>query len=230
MHHPLITAAKCIHRQAHITLVAALGLAPALAGCGGMPVMNALQTVESVRSGVSNYHAMTSVKDLTELNPYFAGYDSVRVAALMAPGENQEAFQVAFAANLERVVADAARATQTPLTVCSEARQCSGRTMLLQFTEDAYDRNIVQRLSVGHKLRGTLRFVDATSAETVGEKRLEIAKDYAALAVQSVAMIKAALLAGTQATSEHAARRQADAMNAIPAVYPEYEPVIGRPG
>ena len=200
-----------------------------LSGCAAVDTaQSAIGLYDSARSVTTGYHAVTSVKDLQNAKPLFRNIDSVLVLADIRPRDAAPELPVAFAGNLASYTTAVAAAVGAPIRVCRVMAECSGRLLTLNFVEDAYDRNLVQRLTVGDKIRGKLMFTDAASGQILDEKRAEIADDYAALARQVSGFVMTSLYVSFQPTAAADGERVGKAISQIPIVAPEYERVLGK--
>lgn len=212
-------------------LISTLSLSLALL-MGGCASMDAAQSAYSVFTGAKNvttgYHALSSVKDLKDSQPNFAGYSSVLVLADIAPRDNAANVPMVFASNMAVYTQSVARAVRAPLQVCQVMNQCSGRVLVLNFKEDAYDRNIVQRVTVGDNLRGKLFFTDSASGRILDEKRIELSEDYAKLAQTTAGFIGYSMLKSFPAANEADHERIGKEFEKIPPVAPQYERILGK--
>ena len=200
-----------------------------LSGCAAVETaQSAIGLYDSARSVTTGYHAVTSVKDLQNAKPLFRDIDSVLVLADIRPREAAPELPLAFAGNLASYTTAVASAVGAPIRVCRVMAECTGRVLTLNFVEDAYDRNLVQRLTVGDKIRGKLVFTDAASGQILDEKRAEIAEDYAGLARQVSGFVMGSLYKSFQPTTAADGERVGKAISQIPVVAPEYERVLGK--
>lgn len=204
-------------------------LALSASGCASM---DAAQNVYSLYTGARNvttgYHAFSSVKDLKDSKPNFAGYTSILVLADISPRESNANLPTIFASNLAVYTQSVARAVRAPLQVCQSMNQCSGRVLVLNFREDAYDRNLVQRVTVGDNLRGKLLFTDSASGQILDEKRIELSEDYAKLAEATTAFVGYSMLKSYPTSTEAELERVQAEFEKIPPVAPQYERVLGK--
>ena len=200
-----------------------------VSGCAAVDTaQSAIGMYDSARSVTTGYHAVTSIKDLQNAKPLFRDIDSVLVLADIRPREASPELPMAFAGNLASYTTAVAAAVGAPIRVCRAMAECSGRVLTLNFVEDAYDRNLVQRLTVGDKIRGKLLFTDAANGQILDEKRAEIAEDYAALARQVSGFVMGSLYKSYPPTTEADGERVGKAINQIPVVATEYERVLGK--
>lgn len=208
-----------------------LSLAVVLSGCAAIDgAQSAIGLYDSAKSVTSGYHAYTSVKDLKNASPTFAGYDGVVVLADIRPRENADNLAAIFASNLAGYTTAVAKAVRAPLQVCSSLTSCSGKVLVLNFREDAYDRNLVQRLTVGDKIRGRLVFTDAASGRILDEKQAEMSENYASLARLTSGFVMGAMYKSFPPATDAEGERIGKALQQIPVVAPEYERVLGKAG
>ena len=213
----------------HAQWLAVVVLAVLLSGCAAVDTaQSAIGLYDSARSVTTGYHAVTSVKDLQNAKPLFKDIDSVLVLADIRPRDAVPELPTAFAGNLASYTTAVAGAVGAPIRVCRAMAECSGRVLTLNFVEDAYDRNLVQRLTVGDKIRGKLVFTNAASGQILDEKRAEIAEDYAALARQVSGFVMGSLYKSFQPTTAADGERVGKAISQIPVVAPEFEAVLGK--
>lgn len=208
-----------------------LSLAMALAGCAAIDgAQSAIGLYDSAKSVTSGYHAYTSVKDLKNASPTFAGYDGVVVLADIRPRENADNLAAIFASNLAGYTTAVAKTVRAPLQVCPSLASCSGKVLVLNFREDAYDRNLVQRLTVGDRIRGRLVFTDAASGRILDEKQAEMGENYASLARLTSGFVMGAMYKSFPPATDAEGERIGKALQQIPVVAPEYERVLGKAG
>ncbi len=208
-----------------------LALVLVLSGCAAVDgAQSAIGLYNSARNVTGGYHAYTSVKDLKDAQPHFAGYGSVVVLADIRPRENAENLAAVFASNLAGYTTAVAKAVRAPLKVCASLAQCSGKVLVLNFREDAYDRNLVQRITVGDRIRGKLLFTDAATGKVLDEKRAEMGENYASLARLTSGFVMGSMYKSYPPTSEAEGERIGQEIQRIPVVAPEYERVLGNAG
>jgi hypothetical protein len=121
------------------------------------------------------------------------------------------------------LVAESARASGAALTTCQTTSACSGRVLVIQFREDAYDGGLVERVTMGSKLKGTLSYVDLASGQIVASKAIEGIEDYAGLMGLIRGSISTGMLKSFPSPDSAAMERRVDAINAIPAIRPGLE-------
>jgi hypothetical protein len=208
---------------------AALFLALLLTGCASMDAaQNAMSLYTGARNVTTGYHAFSSVKDLADSKPNFAGYSSVLVLADIQPSGDAADPPMVFASNLAVYTQSVARVVRAPLQVCQTMAQCSGRVLVLNFKEDAYDRNLVQRVTVGNNLRGRLLFTDSATGQILDEKRLELAENYAGLAEATTAFIGYSMLKSYPTSTDAELERVQKEYEKVPPVAPQFERVLGK--
>lgn len=216
-----------IYRLPHtLRLLAASAAALLLTGCAAMDTATSIYN--TAKGGTELYHSATSIKDLTGFNPAFQGFSSVLVLADIRPREEAPDAPAVFAQNMAFFTGSVARTVRAPLQVCYVMNQCAGRVMVLNFKEDAYDRSIVQKLTVGDKIRGRLLFTDSATGQIVDEKRVELADHYAQLAESTSGMIVGAMLKSYPPQGEHEHERIGAELQKIPAVAPQYQKILGK--
>lgn len=189
---------------------------------------NAYSAFTGARNVTTGYHALTSVKDLKDSKPNFAGYNSVLVLSEINPREDVANLPIIFGSNMAVYTQSAARAVRAPIQVCQVANQCAGRVLALNFREDAYDRNLVQKITVGDKLRGKLYFTDLSSGQMLDEKRIELSEDYGKLAEAITGFIGFSMLKSYPAQTEAEMERVQAEFEKIPAVAPQYQRVLSK--
>lgn len=209
-----------------VLLFAASAMAVSLTGCA--TVDSAMSVYNTAKNGTEMYHSATSIKDMTNFNPAFQGFSSVLVLADIRPRDESPEAPTAFAQNMAFYTGSVARTVRAPLQVCYVMNQCAGRILVLNFKEDAYDRNIVQKLTVGDKIRGRLLFTDSASGQIVDEKRVELAENYAELAQRTSGMIIGAMLKSFPTNSAQENERIGAELEKIPTVAPQYEKILGK--
>ncbi len=146
-----------------------------LSACQAIPV---LDRVGQVRDATVAYNAAKTVGDFTELPAAFTGVRAIRGDSRIGPQKNEERVRAAFMANFDHVLRTAVSVSGAPIQVCAGQSQCSG-AMTVQFIEDDYHQNLLERLSLGNKLRGRLLLVESGTGRIVHEQRYEVLKDYA---------------------------------------------------
>lgn len=201
----------------------------ALTGCASIDAVQSVAGVySSARNVTSGYHAYSSIKDLKSASPHFQGYNSVLVLADIRPREDAAELPAAFAGNMAVYTSSLARTVRAPLQVCQVMNQCSGKVLVLNFKEDAYDRNIVQRLTVGDKIRGKLLFTDSSTGQIIDEKRVEMGENYGSLAQLTSGMIMTTMLKSFPWTTEAEGERIGKEVEKTPVVAPQYERILGK--
>lgn len=196
-----------------------------LTGC--TVAQTAYDTFDRARGVTGAYHSYQSVKDLRNVQPHFQGYNSVMVSADIQPREDAANLPLIFASNMAVYIQSTARVVRAPLQVCQSQNQCAGRVLSLSFKEDAYDRNIVQKLTVGDRIRGKLDFSDAASGRVLDEVQVELAENYATLAKLTSAPIAMSMLRSFPSNSGPENERIAVEMEEVPFVAPQYERTLG---
>lgn len=146
-----------------------------LSGCQAMQVID---RVGQVRSATAAYNASKSVSDLKDLPPAFVGVQLLRAESRIGPRKNEEKVRAAFVGNFDHALNTAIAVVGAPLRVCPTRVSCPG-AMTVQFVEDDYHRSLIERLSLGDKLRGRLLLVESGTGRVVHEQRYEVLADYA---------------------------------------------------
>ncbi len=143
------------------------------------------QAVQAYHLASAGYHAYYTHKlweSLKTAEPIFAGYDCVKVQALVLPAETEEIQKVrnAFVDNFKYIVRkDLEAARLNNIKVCTdEGCECSGKTLIVQFKEKGYKGDILHRITVGSKLRGELLYIDGETGKVIRKDNLELAKNY----------------------------------------------------
>lgn len=218
-----------MNQLARVALCSLLASAFSLSGCVAFEAaQHGVGLYNNVKGATGAYHASTMVKDLKNATPVFAGYNSVLILADIAPRESNPHVATAFAGNMAMYAASVARTVRAPLQGCLTQSQCYGRTVIVQFKEDAYDRNLVQRFTIGDKIRGKLYFMDAASGRILDEKRIEGADDYAALChLTSIHLVQAMFKSYEQVVQAEGPRIHEE-LERIPFVFPQYASVLGK--
>jgi hypothetical protein len=221
MPHPFSDRRRsAIHFSVFIMLVTVL------TGCAA--VQTAYDSFDRARGVTGAYHSYQSVKDLRNVQPHFQGYGSVLVTADIQPREDAANLPLIFASNMAVYIQSTARVVRAPLQVCQSQNQCAGRVLNLSFKEDAYDRNVVQKLTVGDRIRGKLYFSVTASGRVLDEVQVELAENYATLAKLTSAPIAMSMLRSFPSSSGPENERIAEEMEKIPFVAPQYERTLGR--
>lgn len=215
-------------------IFAALPAASLLIGCGS--AATAFTAYNNVRGAATAYHATQSVKDAMKADPIFDGYAALVPQARLVPRDQDKAAQVqiAFIANLKVLLETDARITGAPLSVYATPPP-GLRTLIVQFNEDDYGHtgnrfaNVVNAVTVGDKLTGTVLFTDAATGAIVAQKKVEVAQTYGDVTKQVQTHIVASLLR-TLPPDQLQARgeRISDELSKVQVVAPAYEPLLGR--
>lgn len=221
-------------------LFSVLAGAALLSGCSAMNVVQGLQSLEGARGAVGAYHASNMVKDAVKADPVFAGYEAVVPQAHLVPRDQDkaDAIQAAFVGDLKYLLENDVRIIHAPLVVCATPTDaaCAGKKILLmQFNEDDYVHtgsrlaNIVNAVSVGDKLTGTLLYTDPASGAVVAQKKVEIAKNYGEVLQQIQGQTVAPMLKSfpQQAQDQQVANSLNDELPKLPVVAPQYQPLLG---
>lgn len=166
--------------QISVALVSAVAIS--LSGCGaaGGVISGAQGAYGAARTYATATNAAKMAKDLKNAVPAFEGFDAAVTVARIAPRDEDASANLAsmFEQNMVYLVNATASATGAPLRGCPSRAACSGKLMVLQFIEDDYSGNIVEKFTLGSKLRGRLSYIDADSGQIVYEQRIEAADNY----------------------------------------------------
>ncbi len=200
-----------------------------LSGCAALDVAtSAVDIYQSARTVTTGYHSVSMLKDLKSTNPVFTGYDSAVVLAEIQPREKALTLPDVFASNMAEYTASVAQSVRAPLKVCKAVADCSGKVLVVQFKEDAYDRNLVQRLTIGDKIRGKLIFIDQASGRIIDEKRAEMGDNYGSLAKVTSGYIMLSMYKSYPPASNAEGNRIGKELEKTPIVFPQYEGVLGK--
>ena len=200
-----------------------LATAALLQGCAGLDAANSIYNGARNWQNLSKSSAM--LKDLTNAQPHFAGYNSVFVVADIAPRDNSAAVTQAWIGNMADYTQSVARAMRAPLQVCTVATQCSGKTLIVQFREEAYDANFVEKYTIGSKIKGKVVYLDKSDGRILGESRSELAESYADLAKPVSASILTSMYKSFPPTTADA-ERVGKEIESIPPLGTLYEPIL----
>ena len=138
-----------------------------LSGCQAMQVID---RVGQVRGATAAYNASKVVSDFGDLPAAFVGVQAVRGETRIGPRKDEDQVRAAFSANFDHVLRTAVAINGAPLRVCPAQTACPG-ALTVQFVEDDYHRNLIERISLGDKLRGRLLLVESGSGRVVHEQR-----------------------------------------------------------
>lgn len=195
-----------------------------LAGCSSVDAFNkASNAYSAVRTGITAKAAYSSVKDLKDAQPVFQDHTAVSALAEIAPRESNATLAETFRQNMLYLVEESARATGAALTTCRTGAACGGHVLVIQFREAAFNGGLVERVTMGSKLRGTLSYVDLGSGQIVASKAIEGVDDYAGLMGLIHASISTSMLRSFPAPDTATMERRVEAINAIPPIRPGYE-------
>lgn len=153
-----------------------------LSGCGaaGSVVDGARGAYGAARAYTTVTNTAKMAKDLRNAEPAFEGFDAAVPVAKIAPRDDNAPANLSllFEQNMVYLVNATASATGAALRSCPSRVACNGKVMVLQFTEDDYSGNVVEKLTLGSKLRGRLSYIDADSGNIVYEQRIEATDNY----------------------------------------------------
>lgn len=203
---------------------AVLVCAAAMSSCSSVDAFNkASNAYSAVRTGMTAKAAYSSVKDLKNAQPVFQGYTTVSALAEVAPRESNAGFPETFRQNMLYLVAESARASGAALATCQTVAACNGRVLVIQFSEAAYDGSLVERITMGSKLKGTLSYVDLGTGQIIASNAIEGVDDYAGLMGLIRASISTGMLKSFPPPDSAAMERSVEAINAIPPIRPGFE-------
>ena len=145
-------------------------------------VDTAIQTYRLATTGYHVYYTHKLWESLKTAEPIFAGYDCVRVQALVLPAETDKMQEIrdAFVDNFKHIVLkDLEAARLNNIEVCTDTDcSCKGKVLTIQFREEGYRDDILHKITVGGKLRGELLYIDGETGRIIRKDNLELAKNY----------------------------------------------------
>lgn len=97
--------------------------------------------------------------------------------------------------------------------------------LVIQFREDAYDPNIVEKITLGSQLRGRLAFVDRATGQILAEQRVEGVKHYDELLGLIRGHLAAALLKSFPPPAQRS-EAVTQALNGLPAIKPGTQDIL----
>jgi len=165
---------------------------------------------------------------LKDAEPYFSGYSSVVVSAKVAPRKSVDGFVDAFRDNMAYLVRESAVAVNADLDTCIAVQGCGGRVLVVQFTEGGYRDNIVERITLGDRLRGELAFIDLGTGEILGTKSIEVQKDYEGLMQGIRGAVSYTMLRSFPQASGDATEQAVTAINNIEPIAPRHRAMFKR--
>lgn len=194
-------------------------VAASLAGCTAYsPITGPLEVIDRVgqaRGGVQAWHTAKTLRDFTAEAVDLSQFDSVYVQPFIVPRDEDRANEVvdAFNRSAQDALADLFADASMPHRVCKQG--CGEQPLRISFTEDSYGENVVNRLSLGDKLRGVMQFQNMQSGEVLQSLRLENQDDYLSIIslVRAAVVQSASLYLGQQGRSEEETRRIAAKMS-----------------
>lgn len=194
-----------------------------LSGCAA--VDTAQRAYSAVQAGYGAKSAYSSVKDIRNAQPVFVGYSAVVAYAELSPDDQKARDQIrgAFADNIRYLVSEYGRVFGQPVAVCLNPQQCGGRILGVQFSEDAYDANLAEKITMGDRLKGRISYIDVASGRIVAESRVEGVSSYADV----LGVLRGSLFA-SMSKSYPDARPAPEAIEAIPSVKPGYEKLFAQ--
>jgi len=145
-------------------------------------VDTAIQAYNIATTGYHAYYTHKLWESLKTAEPIFAGYDCVKVQALVLPAKAEDIQKVrdAFVDNFKYIVKkDLEIARLDNVKVCTDSDcNCNGKTLIIQFEEKGYKDDILHKITVGSKLRGELLYIDGETGKVIRKDNLELAKNY----------------------------------------------------
>lgn len=178
-----------------------------------------------VRAAMTARSAYVSVKDVQDAAPVFKGYSGVVVLTDLQPRSEGPEINSAFSESVRYQIEQAAKVLDASIASCEAASSCSAPVLTVQFRESAFNRNLVEKVTMGKKLRGTLSFVDQSSGPVISEFPIEGVATY----IDVLGLIKGKLLYG-MLKSFPDEKRDMDAtmqaLNELPAAAPGREDVL----
>jgi len=195
---------------------------PAFGGIFDM-VSGVSSLYNNVKAGTMMYHSYDLVKTIRTAEPLFKDYDNVMVRVQINPREDVDGHDIsaAFEKNVRYIIEKDTETSGDYLKVCE--LECEGRTLVLQFKETGYNSNIVQKLTVGDKLRGELYYMDHDNAEVLKIEKLEMSDDYAGLLREIHMSVISKIL---KSMSEQGGRRDKREMRGMVEEYNAFDPVM----
>ena len=155
-------------------------------------------------------------------DPIFRDYQSIYVSAQIQPRKSDGSLESTFTQALAVATQDHAVLFNAPIRVCTMRSQCSGRVMHLQFREADYGTNLVTRISMGGKLRGTTSFIDGDTLAILHERVTENTADYAALAEQISAGVLISMVSSYPMKNEAEAKEVESRLNGDRFLRPDF--------
>ncbi len=191
-----------------------------LSGCAAIDT--AQNVYSAAKTGYTAKAAYSDVKDIKDAQPAFAGYSAVVVYADLVPHDKDKAAAVsaAFTDSLAYQVQQFGTAVGAQLAVCRDAASCSGKSVAVQFREEAYNANLAEKLTMGSQLKGKLTYVDSATGRVISEKRIEGVNTY----TDVLGLIRGSISVSMMRSYSTAVSE--DAMNRVPAVKPGSEKLL----
>lgn len=201
---------------------AAVGCLSLLTGCQAMNTAESLYS--NARAGMTAKSAFISAKDMKDATTAFAGYNYASALASVTPRKDSPQFVETFRQNLLYLIAEDAKAIRAPLTPCPVmGGQCAGRTVVIQFREDAYNSSTFEKLTMGDKLKGTLTYSDAATGQILVSKKVEGVDSYEGLMGLINGNLSATMLKSFPPASSDAMKSAVDALNQVKPIRSGYE-------
>ena len=215
-----------------ILIVFVLLLAFVLAGCSAVQALNtAVNTYHGVQGANTVYHAGNEIKSMKDDGSLFTKYETISVTVEIAPRDKEHAKEItdAFRDNMVYIIQkDMETVHMKPLAVCTDA-PCTGKTILLQFKEEAYDANLLDKYTLGSSLKGTLYYIDTETNTIVHQDKSEVSKSYSDMLTKFHVSTTRKFLAYRQAAgdlTEQEIKAMNEAMKGFDPIKPEYKDLL----
>lgn len=197
----------------------------ALPGCMGAvaAVDTGVSVFGAAKAGTTAYHSFSMVKDMRNSEPVFRGHSGAIVHVKIAPREDNEQLPEDFKRNLIYLVNESAKRLDVQLVGCADHSQCSRPALGVQFIEDAYDQNLMHKVTMGDKIRGRLVYVNLNNGAVMNEVRIEAAEDYHHVMQLISGSIRFSMLKSFVEPGDESTQAKADALNGMPAIEPGRE-------
>ncbi len=177
----------------YIKLLGVLFLSLSLASC------QIVSMVTGVYSAATTYKTVKETKRLTNAmknaKPVFIGYDSIVVEANLMPRESGKAEEIAraFKDNLGYLVEQNAHIGSSKIKVCKSS-QCQGKVLIVRFNEEGYNKDLLEKITLGAKLKGTVTFIDKRQGKVLEEVPQVASENYADILKQLHAVIGSSVI------------------------------------
>lgn len=156
--------------------------------------------VSSARNAAAVYEGWRSfemVKEFRDASPVFHGVAAVKVDSRIVPrDEAAEGVVSAFDENFHFLTDEALAATGIDVPVCVD--DCPPDTLLIQFDETGFDGSVVERVTMGKRMRGDIFFIAGETGEVLDRVDLKSTEDYAGVADSLQGILISRMLASRQ--------------------------------